>query len=278
MGFKITFLGTGGGRHTTMYQSRSTGGMLMEHAGGIIHADPGPSALVQMRKIHYDPARTSSVIVSHAHPDHYSDAECVIEGMTYGGWKKRGCLYGSRTVIEGVDGLGPCLSKYHMDIVSGTHIFKPGDVLDIDGLRTDVCRAEHSDPTNVGFKFNTDAGIVSYVSDTSFSPEIAEQYKGTRVLILPVTTPWDLRIHYHLCTEDAAKFASIVKPELTVMIHFGIVIIRRGPKNEAALIEKHTGLRAVAAHDLMTLDVGDDLVFGDAETYDDGEWIPPSSV
>ncbi|MDR3282152.1 MAG: MBL fold metallo-hydrolase [Candidatus Methanoplasma sp.] len=277
MGFKITFLGTGGGRHTTMYQARSTGGMLMEHPGGTIHVDPGPSALVQMRKIHYDPARTSSVIVSHAHPDHYSDAECVLEGMTCGGWKKRGCLYGSPTVIDGEGGLGPCVSRYHQSIVSGTRVFRPGDVLDIDGLRTEVCRAEHSDPTNVGFRFHTDAGVVSYVSDTSFSPEIAVQYRGSRVLILPVTTPWDLRIHYHLCTEDAAKFMSVVKPELTVMIHFGIVMIKRGPETEAALAEERTGLRAVAARDLMTLDLGNEVVFGDAMTYND-DWVPPSSI
>jgi ribonuclease BN (tRNA processing enzyme) len=93
MVFRITFLGTGGGRHTTMYQTRCTGGMLVEHGNGKhLHIDPGPGALTQMKRIHYDLTRTESLIVSHAHPDHYSDAESVIEGMTFGGWKRRGCL------------------------------------------------------------------------------------------------------------------------------------------------------------------------------------------
>ena len=44
MTFRITFLGTGGGRHTTMYQVRSTGGMLIEHDGKMLIAGNGGSA------------------------------------------------------------------------------------------------------------------------------------------------------------------------------------------------------------------------------------------
>ncbi|MDR2846317.1 MAG: MBL fold metallo-hydrolase [Candidatus Methanoplasma sp.] len=278
MVFKITFLGTGGGRHTTMYQTRCTGGMLIEHGNGKhLHIDPGPGALVQMHRIHYDLADTNSVIVSHAHPDHYSDAESVLEGMSLGGWKKRGHLYGSPTVIEGQGALGPCISKYHTGIVESATVFRPGDSLNIDGLRTDICKADHSDPTNVGFRFSSEHGIVSYVSDTIFTEEIATQYIGTRVLILPVTTPNDLRINYHMCSDDAAKFINIVKPEIAILIHFGIVMIREGPGAQAAKIENATGIRTVAAEDLMVATVDDDIRFSKAEAFDD-EWIPLSSI
>lgn len=276
MSFRITFLGTGGGRHTTMYQVRSTGGMLIEHDGRFLHVDPGPGALTQMHRIRYDLTRTDSVVVSHCHPDHYSDAESVIEGMTRGGWTKRGSLYGSKTVISGENGLGPCISDYHRRIVSNVKQFAPGDVLDIDGLETDICRADHSDPTNVGFRFHTEHGIVSYVSDTAYSDGIADQYIGSRVLILPVTTPMGNRIKYHLCTDDAITFIERVKPELAIFIHLGVVIIRKGPEAQAAMAEEATGIRTVAGRDLMVLDVGDDLEISDAETFE-GEWIPDSS-
>jgi len=277
MSFRITFLGTGGGRHTTMYQVRSTGGMLIEHDGKMLNVDPGPGALVQMHRIHYDVNNTTSMIVSHCHPDHYSDAESVAEGMSRGGWKKGGRIYGSPTVLEGEGGLGPCISKYHLSIVDGYRVFRPGDVLDIDGMQVDIKQAKHSDPTNVGFVFHTSGGLVSYVSDTEFTEEIARQYVGTRVLILPVTTPMGNRIKYHLCTDDAIKFIDIVKPELAIFIHLGVVIIRRGPDKEAALTQEATGVRTVAGHDLMVLDVGEELEFSEAESFDD-EWIPPSSV
>ena len=276
MGFRITFLGTGGGRHTTMYQVRSTGGMLIEHDGRFLHVDPGPGALTQMHRIRYDLTRTDSVIVSHCHPDHYSDAESVIEGMTRGGWTRRGSLYGSQTVLRGNGRLGPCISDYHQDIVSSVSVFEPGDVLDVDGMRVDICRADHSDPTNVGFRFHTEDGIVSYVSDTAYSDEIADQYIGSRVLLLPVTTPTGNRIKYHLCTDDALTFVERVRPELAIFIHLGVVIIRRGPDKEAESVERATGIRTIAAHDLMVLDVGRELELSDAETFE-GEWIPDSS-
>ncbi len=276
MSFRITFLGTGGGRHTTMYQVRSTGGMLIEHDGRFLHVDPGPGALTQMHRIRYDLTRTDSVVVSHCHPDHYSDAESVIEGMTRGGWTKRGSLYGSKTVISGENGLGPCISDYHRRIVSDVSQFAPGDVLDIDGLETDICRADHSDPTNVGFRFHTEHGIVSYVSDTAYSGGIADQYIGSRVLILPVTTPMGNRIKYHLCTDDAITFIDRVRPELAIFIHLGVVIIRKGPEAQARMAEEATGIRTVAGRDLMVLDVGEELEISDAETFE-GEWIPDSS-
>lgn len=276
MSFRITFLGTGGGRHTTMYQVRSTGGMLIEHDGRFLHVDPGPGALTQMHRIRYDLTRTDSVVVSHCHPDHYSDAESVIEGMTRGGWTKRGSLYGSKTVISGENGLGPCISDYHRRIVSSVSQFAPGDILDIDGLKTDICRADHSDPTNVGFRFHTEHGIVSYVSDTAYSDDIADQYVGSRVLILPVTTPMGNRIKYHLCTDDAITFIERVRPELAVFIHLGVVIIRKGPEAQAKMAEDATGVRTIAGRDLMVLDVGKDLEVSDAETFE-GEWIPDSS-
>lgn len=276
MSFRITFLGTGGGRHTTMYQVRSTGGMLIEHDGRFLHVDPGPGALTQMHRIRYDLTRTDSVVVSHCHPDHYSDAESVIEGMTRGGWTKRGSLYGSKTVISGENGLGPCISDYHRRIVSNVSQFAPGDVLDIDGLETDICRADHSDPTNVGFRFHTEHGIVSYVSDTAYSGGIADQYIGSRVLILPVTTPMGNRIKYHLCTDDAITFIDRVRPELAIFIHLGVVIIRKGPEAQARMAEEATGIRTVAGRDLMVLDVGEELEISDAETFE-GEWIPDSS-
>lgn len=276
MVYRITFLGTGGGRHTTMYQSRCTGGMLFEHGdpAHYLHIDPGPGALTQMKRIRYDLGQTESVIISHAHPDHYSDAPSVIEGMTRGGWKKRGALYGSPTVIEGVGGLGPCLSPYHINLPSSNRSFVPGDVLDVDGLKTEICRARHSDPTNVGFRFNTPYGVVSYVSDTEYDEDIGKQYLGSRVLILPVTTPHNNKINWHMCTDTALEMIDLVKPELAIFIHMGIVMLKNGPDKQAQMCEDATGVKTLAGRDLMVLDIADKLTISDAITYDDELWMP----
>ncbi len=275
MEFKITFLGTGGGRHTTMYQTRSTGGMLVEHGGRYLHIDPGPGALTAMHRIHYDLGKTDSVIVSHCHPDHYSDAPSVIEGMTHGGWVKRGSFYGTATVTEGMGGLGPAVSGYHLRLPEKTATIKAGDVIDVDGMQVDIMRAVHNDPYNVGFRMHTPHGIVSYLSDTEYHEDIGEQYRGSRVLILPVTTPLGNIIRGHMSTDGAISICRQVKPELCIFIHLGIVMIENDPEAQAALCERESGVRTVAGRDLMELTVSEDLEITDAATFPEDEfWVP----
>lgn len=276
MSIRIVFLGTGGGRHTTMYQTRSTGGFLLMNGDKIVHVDPGPGALTQMQRIQYDLTRTSSVVISHAHPDHYANAESVIEGCSFGGWKRRGHIYGSITAIEGRGDLGPCISGYHQKIAKDCTVIVPGDVVTIGGMVTDICKSEHNDPTTVGMRFHTNNGIISYVSDTDYDDSLAEQYVGSRVLILPVTAPNDLHIKGHLCTDLAIKFINIVKPELAIFIHLGIVMIRAGPELQAKKAEDATGIRTIAARDRMILDVNEHIEISDAEIFEQG-WIPDTS-
>lgn len=276
MSIRIVFLGTGGGRHTTMYQTRSTGGFLLMNKENIVHVDPGPGALTQMQRIRYDLTRTDSVVISHAHPDHYADAESVIEGCSFGGWKKRGHIYGSITAIEGRDDLGPCISGYHQKIAKDCTVLVPGDKIEIGGMMTEICKSEHNDPTTIGMKFHTKNGIISYVSDTDYADSIAEQYIGSRVLLLPVTVPDDLHIKGHLCTDLAIRFMNIVKPEIAIFIHLGIVMIRSGPEKQAEKAEKATGVRTIAARDRMILDLGKDIKISDAEVFEPG-WIPDTS-
>ena len=256
---EIILLGTGGGRHTTMFQARSTGGFLLKTDDGIVHLDPGPGALTNMRNIGYDLRKTDAVIVSHCHPDHYSDSSSVIEGMTYGGWVKRGSVYGTKSVIEGNDGLGPCISPYHLSICNEYFVIKEGDILNINNMKVEITKADHSDPCNVGFKFHTFEGIFSYVSDTAYSDEIASQYIGTRVLLLPVTTPTGNRIAGHLCTDDAIKFVEIVKPEIAIFIHLGIVLLKFGDDKEAKSVEDATGIKTIAGKDLMKITLDDEI-------------------
>ena len=252
---KLIMLGTGGGRHTTMFQARSTGGFLLDTGKSIIHMDPGPGALTNMCNIGHDLRKTDAILVSHCHPDHYSDAEVAIEGMTYGGWIKRGSLYGSVSVMEGYKGMVPCISPYHQSLPLESHTIVPGDVLKFPGVTIRITKSDHSDPTTVGFRCETEDGILSYVTDTAYSDEIAEQYVGSKVLLLPVTTPDNNRIHGHLCTEDAIRFIDLVRPKLAIFIHLGIVMLKFDPDRQAADAERATGVKTISGKDLMTIDI-----------------------
>lgn len=252
---KLVFLGTGGGRFSTIYQIRATGGLYLMD-GVNLHIDPGPSAAYQMHRVKLDPAKTDAVLVSHCHPDHYTDAEVMIEGMSRGGLKKRGALLASRSVLEGSQLHGPAISRYHRSLLDRIEMALPGGSTDVDGVKIKFTSTKHSDPTGVGFSIDTRDGLVSYVSDTELDERVCREQEGSRVLILPLTRPWGARIPNHLCTEDALEFVRAVRPEMAILTHFGAKLIHAGAERQANMIEKGTGVRTVAAQDLMSVQLG----------------------
>ncbi len=261
---KLIFLGTGGGRFAAILQARATGGiyLLLEGHGGQtlrFHIDPGPGAVVRMLDRGLDPLRTDAILVSHCHPDHYADTEILIEGMTNGGNKKIGALLASRSVIEGVDGFGPSVSKYHVVKPGLVRAVSPGEQVDLYGIKVEATASAHSDPTSVGFRIHAHNGIIGYVSDTALEKGIAEAHHGSRVLILPVTRPLGMPIPFHLTVEDAAELVASVRPELALLTHFGMRVIKDRPETAADWIQKKTGVRTVAGVDGMAWELGKEL-------------------
>ncbi len=260
MSTKITFLGTGGGRFTTIHQIRATGGLYVD--GGVkIHIDPGPGALVQMHRWGLDPTKTDVIAISHAHTDHYTDGEVLIEGMTNGGTKKKGALLGSVSVINGYDLFGPAISRYHQSLVDTVLAMQPGNAFRYRSVTLKATRSFHNDPTTVGYRIENDDGVISYVADTDFSEELISWHEGARVLVLPVTRPLGAKIPYHLSTKEAAKLISAIKPEIAILTHFGLKMINENPEYQADWIWKETGVKTIAAEDGMVLRMGKKIDF-----------------
>ena len=261
---RLVFLGTGGGRFAAILQARATGGIHLQLDGPDgqprrFQIDPGPGALVRMLDRGIDPLRTDAILVSHCHPDHYTDTEMLIEGMTNGGNQRIGALVASKSVLEGVEGFGPAISKYHIVRPGLVRVVAPGDSVELFGIRVDATPSAHSDPSSVGFRIHFREGIIGYVSDTALTNEVAESHRGSRMLIVPVTRPLKMPIPYHLTVEDAAALVDIVKPELALLTHFGMRVIKDGPEAAARWIQDRTGVRTVAGKDGMAVDLGDGL-------------------
>ena len=252
---KITFLGTGGGRFTTIFQIRATGGIYIE-SGAKIHIDPGPGALVQMHHYSIDPTKTDIIAISHAHTDHYTDGEILIEGITNGGTKKKGILLGSKSVIEGYEIHGPAISKYHCGLVDVVKAMEPGDTFEFKKIKLTATPSFHNDPTTIGFKIQTPDGIISYIADTDYNQILINKHAGARILILPVTRPLGAKIPYHLSTQEAAKIIAKIKPEMAIMTHFGLKMLNENPEYQADWIWKETGIRTIAADDGLIVKVG----------------------
>ena len=282
----ITLLGTGGGRFATIFQERATGGVYVQD-GLRLHIDPGPGALVQMKRARLDPTKTDVILVSHCHPDHYTDTEILVEAMTNGARVKRGLLAASRSVLEGASGFGPAVSAYHRSKVGTVRSLVPGDSIDQGPMTIRATPATHSDPTAVGFRIKTSEGEIGYVPDTALAAPVVEANRGVRVLIVPLTRPLRARIEHHLCTEDAAELVAGVGPEIALLTHFGLKILREDPDVQAQYIQKKTGVRTVVGEDLMTLSIDERVLVrpyaphrggGRHRSRDGGHYQPPTGL
>jgi phosphoribosyl 1,2-cyclic phosphodiesterase len=254
---EIVFLGTGGGRFATITQKRRTAGIriISEHLN--LHLDPGPGALVHSIIGGLDPQKLDAIFVSHCHPDHYTDAEVMIEAMTRGGTRKHGTLAAARSVLYGSSVCEPSISKYHQQMPERTINAVPNMRFEVDNIRISVTEARHSDPDAVGFRFETgEFGDFAYTSDTEYSEDVSKYYEAVRLLILCVLRPAEKPWKGHMTTNDAIRILEAVRPEKAILTHLGMQMILRGPAGEARLIEEKTRIPTIAAVDGMRVDFG----------------------
>jgi phosphoribosyl 1,2-cyclic phosphodiesterase len=254
---KLIFLGSGGGRWVTITQRLKTGGFRI-HGSTNIHIDPGPGALVGLREKGISPLKTDAVLVTHCHPDHYNDAEVLVEAMARGMTKHRGFLGGSKSVLRGTKDLGPAISEYHKTKLNGINVLESGKTFKIGDLKVAALKTRHSDPSCVGLKFYFDEGILTYTSDTEYFTGIEEEYADSRVIIFNIIRPRSDKIPWHLCVDDAIRITQKIKPELVIMHHFGMKMLGR-EEDEARRMMKEAGVRAIPVRDglRIIIDKGD---------------------
>ncbi|HVP92498.1 MAG TPA: MBL fold metallo-hydrolase [Acidobacteriota bacterium] len=257
--FEIIFLGTGGGRFTTITQKRRTAGIRIMSDALNLHLDPGPGALVHSIDEGLDPQKLNAIFVSHCHPDHYTDAEVLIEAMTHGTVQKRGILVAARSVLSGTKECEASISKYHQQMPEQRIEAVPGMNFQVGNAKVSVTEARHTDPDAVGFRFETEFGDFAYTSDSEYFEEIGKYYEGVRLLILCVMRPSGKPWKGHMTTDDAIKIVEASHPEKAVLTHLGMQMIFSGPAKEAKLIEEKTGISTVAAVDGMLINFGETI-------------------
>jgi ribonuclease BN (tRNA processing enzyme) len=255
---KITFLGTCGGRFATIYQTRSTGGIYIEDSLNI-SLDPGPGAILRMKETNIDPTKIDLLLLSHSHPDHYTDADIMVEAITMGGTRNRGAVFGSKSVLCGIDGFDTKVSQYHKSRLEHVFVAKPNETKEFGDLKITATPTIHTDPSGVGFKIHTENGIITYSGDTALSDNIIKSYEGTRLLILAMTTPMGVKLNHHLSPEDAIVILKKIQPEMVLLTHFGIRAIDEGTQNIADWISEKSNVKTIAAEDGMKVEFGDKI-------------------
>jgi phosphoribosyl 1,2-cyclic phosphodiesterase len=235
-------------------QRRRTAGIRLEHRETQIHVDPGPGALVHSIYAGLTPMKLDGVIVTHCHPDHYTDAEVLVEAMTSGTTRRQGVLAAARSVLKGGEDLDPSISRYHQRLVGRVEELVPGSRFEIGGIVFEALRAVHGDGDAVCVKFNVSGiGSLAYTSDTEAYPGLSEALKGCRLLALGTMWPRGSPLVGHMCTDDALRVIKEAKPGCAVTTHFGLKLLNKDPAKEAAWLEEQSGIPVVAAIDGMTV-------------------------
>ena len=252
---KITFLGTGGGRFSAISQRRMTGGFRIDDLKGKnYHFDPGPGALVRTYQLGLGPRNLSGIFISHAHTDHYTDGEILVEAITKGMTQKDGVIMGSQSVFEGFEGFGPCVSDYHRS-KSENILLKPDTVRKVNDISIKGTKTIHGDPTGVGFQIDDGNLKISYTSDTSYFNELSKYHKGADILIGSVLRSGDKTIRGHMCSRNFQNLVNKIKPKLAIMTHFGLKMLNSNPIAEARRITRETNVKTLAAFDGMVLKI-----------------------
>jgi phosphoribosyl 1,2-cyclic phosphodiesterase len=256
-GIELFFLGTGGGRFVTITQKRRTSGIRFLSEKINIHLDPGPGALIHSLEAGLDPQKIKAVLVSHRHPDHYANAEVLVEAMTRGILKKRGVIAAPPSILDGTSEIGPALSVYHQNMISEVITLKPGVKFRVGNTEVQATQTRHTDSEAVGFRFQVpEVEEIGYTADTEYFEGIEEEYKDLHVLIISVMRPLGSPWIGHMTPQEAAKIVDAVKPELVIATHFGMKMLYSGPTYEVKLIEETTGVPTIASFDGMRLHIG----------------------
>jgi phosphoribosyl 1,2-cyclic phosphodiesterase len=246
----IKFLGTSGARFVMIRQLRHSGGLWVNCRGTNVLVDPGPGCLVHCASSRpkLDPAKLDAIILTHRHLDHSGDINVMIEAMTEGGFKKKGVVFCPGDALNE----DPVILKYirsfpeKITLLTADQKFQVGDFVFETSMR-------HIHPVETyGLKFEINNKTIGLLVDTRYFPELSRFYR-VEFLIASVVFPEPRPAIDHLSLAELRTLLSSLKPEKTILTHFGMGMLKIKPHLAAQSLSRELGLQIIAASDGMSL-------------------------
>ncbi len=247
---RLLFLGCAGGRRVTFKQHRGSGGFIIENEDVKLHIDPGPGALIRAIQAGIDPEEINAFILTHRHLDHSADINTLIEAKTLGGWKPGGIVLAPKDALEGED---PVIYRYHRNNLDKINILSEDSQFDFGTLKVKCAlKHEHHGVETYGLIFENKNWKLAYITDGRFQKEMLEAYKNAQAIIINTTFKKPRELD-HMSLEDAITILNTLKPQLGIIYHFGMEILRMGLAKAAEYVEKNSGIKTVAAREFTAI-------------------------
>jgi len=246
----IKFLGTAGARFVMIKQLRASGGLWISSGGTNVLVDPGPGSIVRCAtsKPKLDPSQLDGIVLTHRHLDHSADINVMIEAMTEGGFKKRGIVFCPQDAI-GEDSI---ILKHVISLPEKIDILEANKNYNIGDFEFKTSMRHIHPVQTYGLKFKIKNMTVSLLTDTKYFKELADFYKSDILIIFVVFFEPRVGID-HLCFADAESLIKDIKPQKTILTHFGMTMLTAKPYIQAQALSQKLGMEVQAAYDGMAL-------------------------
>jgi len=245
---ELIFLGTGAGDKGMLLQKIKTSALYFDFDGIKFILDPGPGAIVNANLSGLDLTGINGLIVTHPHPDHTADANCLIDAL-----RKPGTfLIAAKKCLIETKMYYPSINKFQQHIPEKIYAVEHGDALRIGDVAFEAVRNSHLD-CGLGIKILGKKKI-GYVGDGTLDDN-QEFYHGMDLIIFNVLIPHGKPSvkGIHTSVDDIIKFLKLTKPKKAIIQHFSIEMIDAGIDKQARIIEKETKVATIAAKDGMKI-------------------------
>jgi len=248
----IKFLGTAGARFVTMRQLRASAGIWLRYKSTNVIIDPGPGSIVKCNSSRpkLDPSGLNAIILTHKHLDHSGDVNVMIEAMTEGGFRKRGVLFIPSDAL-GEEGV---IFSYLREHPKEIAILKKGK-FSLGDIDFEVPVKNLHTVETYGLKFFIGKEVISLVSDTKYFADLVNIYKDSTILVLNVVFYQKRPDYDHLCLEEAIDIIKEIKPQKTIITHFGMGMLKAKPHILEEKIKNELKMDIKLAYDGMALEL-----------------------
>lgn len=224
---------------------------MLQFGDNQFHIDPGAEALAAAHKADINPRANTAVLTTRNNIHHAAGLNSVIDGMTYGGFDRKGVLIAQKEVVNGKENNEPFLHSEARNHVERYIILQDGQRVGINEVEVKALKTSFAD--SIGLKFFMPTFTMVYSGDTKYSVDVAEQYKDASILILNVPYLEKKDSNKGLCLEDAITIVKKVKPKLVVINHLGIDFVSNDPVYQVRRLQRETGVQVIAAKDGLVI-------------------------